>query len=70
MPDLEIRQPEFFYRICRSLTKNKERIQKLQKKGDSWYFYQNELDRACFHHDMAYGDFKHLPRKKQKTYYN
>ena len=35
MPDLEIRQPEFFYRICRSLTKNKERIQKLQKKGDS-----------------------------------
>ena len=24
--------------------------------------YQNELDRACFQHDMAYGDFKDLTR--------
>ena len=27
------------------------------------YIYQNELDRACFQHDMAYGDFKDLTRK-------
>ena len=25
--------------------------------------YQNELDKACFQHDMAYGDFKDLVRK-------
>ena len=25
--------------------------------------YQNELDKACFQHDMVYGDFKNLPRK-------
>ena len=24
--------------------------------------YQNELDKACFQYDMAYWDFKDLPR--------
>ena len=24
--------------------------------------YKNELDKACFQHDMAYGDFKDLKR--------
>ena len=24
---------------------------------------QNEPDKACFQHDMAYGDFKDLPRR-------
>ena len=23
---------------------------------------QNKLDKACFQHDMAYGDFKYFPR--------
>ena len=35
-------------------------MQKLKKKGDSRYIYQNELDKACFQHDIAYGDFKDL----------
>ena len=26
--------------------------------------YQNKLDKACFQHDMAYGDFKDLPRTR------
>ena len=30
---------------------------------DSRYFYQNEQDKACFQHDVAYGDFKDLTRK-------
>ena len=30
---------------------------------DSQYIYQNELDKACFQHDMAYGDFKDLTRR-------
>ena len=25
-------------------------------------YYRNELDKYCFQHDMAHGDFKHLPR--------
>ena len=27
------------------------------------YTYQNELDEACFQHDMAYEDFKDLNRR-------
>ena len=31
--------------------------------GDTNYIYKNELDKACFQHDMAYGDFKDLKRR-------
>ena len=31
-----------------------------KKKKDSRFIYQSELDKACFQHDMAYGDFKDL----------
>ena len=27
------------------------------------HIYKNELDKACFQHDMAYGDFKDLARR-------
>ena len=43
--------------------RNKEKIQKFKETGDSRYIYQNELDKACFQHDMAYGDFKDLTRR-------
>ena len=36
------------------MQKSKETVVNLQ------YIYQNELDKACFQHDMAYGDFKDL----------
>ena len=41
----------------------KERIQKFKETGDTSYIYKNELDKACFQHDMAYGDFKDLARR-------
>ena len=44
-------------------TKYKERIKKNRETGDSRYTYQNELDKACFQHDMAYGDFQGLNRR-------
>ena len=28
-----------------------------------WHIYQNELDKACFQHGMAYRDFKDLTRR-------
>ena len=46
---------------CGSFTKNKEKIQKFIVRWDSKQIYQNELDKACFKNDMAYGNFKHLP---------
>ena len=45
------------------LRKNKERIQKFKQTGDSRYIYKNELDKACFQNDMAYGDFKDLKKR-------
>ena len=37
--------------------------QKIKEMVDSRYIYQNELDKVCFQHDMAYGDFKDLNRR-------
>ena len=39
------------------------RIQKFKETGDTNYIYKNKLDKACFQHDMAYGDFKGLKRR-------
>ena len=41
----------------------KTKKKKIRKTGVSRYTYQNQLDKACFQHDMAYGDFKDLPRR-------
>ena len=60
MPEMHLRQPQFTYGACAPFTKNKERIQKFKKTGDSRYIYRNELDKACFQHDMVYGDFNDL----------
>ena len=68
-------QPGFTYCACGPFTKNKERIQKFKETGESLYYiyiyiyiyvciHQNELDKACFQHDMAYGDFKDSNRRK------
>ena len=63
MPQMHLKQPGFTYSACGSFTKNKERIQKFKETGDTSYIYKNELDKACFQHDMAYGDFKDLARR-------
>ena len=39
------------------LLKTKKEFKKKKKKGDKNYIYKIELDKACFQHDMAYGDF-------------
>ena len=54
MPEMYLQQISFTY------IQNKERIQRFKETGDSKYIYQNELDKACFQHDMSYRDFKNL----------
>ena len=63
MPEIHLRQPGFTYSACGPFTKNKERMQKFKQTGDSRYIYRNQLDKACFQHDMAYGDFKDLTKR-------
>ena len=60
---MHLKQPVFTYMACRLFTKNKERIQKFIETGDTNCIYKNEFDKACFQHDMAYGDFKDLARR-------
>ena len=38
-------------------------IQRFKETGDSRYIYQKELNKFYFQCDMAYGNFKDLPRK-------
>ena len=63
MPEVHLKQPVFTCGAYRTFTKNKERIQKFNETGDTKYIYRNELDKACFQHDMAYGDFKDLAKR-------
>ena len=63
MPEMHLKQPVFTYSACGPFTKSKGRIQKFKETGDTKYIHRNELDKACFQHDMAYGDFKDLAKK-------
>ena len=63
MPEMHLRQPGFTYSACGLFTKNKERIHKFKQTGDSIYIHRNELDKTCFQHDIAYGNFKDLKRR-------
>ena len=58
IPEMHLRQPGFTYSACGPFTKNKERIEKFMQTGNTDFIYKNELDKACFQHDMAYGKTK------------
>ena len=60
MSEMHLRQPGFTYSASGSFKKNKKIIERFKETGDSRYIYQIKLDKACFQHDLAYGDFKDL----------
>ena len=55
MPEMHLKQAGFTYSACGLFTKNKEKIEKFMQTGNINFIYKNELDKACFQHDMAYG---------------
>ena len=63
MPEMHLRQPGFTYSACGLFTKNKERIDKFPTTGNTDFIYKNELDKASFQHDMAYGKSKDLVKR-------
>ena len=63
MPETNLKQPGFTYRGCGLFTKNKETIEKFMQTGNTHYIYKNDLDKAYFQHDMAYGKYKDLDKK-------
>ena len=65
MPEMHLKQPGFTYSACGPFTKNKERIEKFMQTGNTGFIYKNELDKACFQHNMAYGKSKGLVKRTQ-----
>ena len=65
MPEMHLKQPGFTYSVYGPFTKNKERIEKFMQTGNTNFIYRNELDKACFQHDMAYGKSKDLIKRIQ-----
>ena len=65
MPEMHLKQPGFTSSACGPFTKNKERIEKFMQTGNTNFIYRNELNKACFQHDMAYGKSKYLIRRTQ-----
>ena len=65
MKETHLKQPGFTYSTCGPFTKNKERIEKFMQTGNTDFIYKNELDKACFQHDMAYGKSKDLAKRTQ-----
>ena len=60
---MHLKHPRLTYSACGPFIKNKERIKKFRETGGIRYIYIYELDKACFQHDMAYGDFRNLAKR-------
>ena len=66
MPETHLRDPNVgTYSACDSFIKHKQRIQRFLETGDANFIYKNELDKACFQHDMAYNKCKDLKKRTQ-----
>ena len=65
MPEMHLKQPGFTYSAYGPFAKNKERIEKFMTTGNTDFIYKNDLDKACFQHDMAYGKSKDLVKRTQ-----
>ena len=63
MPEMHLKQPGLTYNACGPFTENKERIEKFMQTENINFIYKNELDKACFQHDTAYGKSKDLVKR-------
>ena len=48
MAEMHLRQPGFTYSTCGLFTKNKERIDKFMRSGNTDFISKNEFEKACF----------------------
>ena len=53
------------YSGCGPFIKHTQRVQDFLNTGKLTYIYKNDLDKACFQHDMAYNKFKDLEKRTQ-----
>ena len=62
---MRLKQPGLTYSACGPFTKSKERIQKFMQTGNTDYICKNNLDQACFQHNMVYGKYKDLNKRAE-----
>ena len=62
MTESHLKQPGFTYSNCGSFVRNKERMEKFIQTGNTNFIYRNELDKACFQHNITYGKSKDLAK--------
>ena len=65
MPKMHLKRSGFTYSACGTFTRNKERIEKFMQIRNTDFIYKNDLDKASFQHDMAYGKSKDLIKRTQ-----
>ena len=65
MPEMHLKQPGFTYSASGPFTKNKEIIAKFMQTRNTNFINRNELDKACFQHDMAYGKSRDSAKRTQ-----
>ena len=65
MLEMHLKQPGFTYSASGPFTRNKERIEKFMQAGNTDFIYKNELDKACFQYEMAYGKSKDLAKRTE-----
>ena len=65
MAEMHLKQPSFTYSTCGPFTKNKKRIKKFMQTGNTDFMCRNELDKACFQHDLTYHKSKDLVKRTQ-----
>ena len=66
MAELHLRNPIVgTYSACGPFTKYTQRIQDFLNTGKLNYIYKNDLDKACFQHNMASNKFKDLEKVTQ-----
>ena len=65
MPKMHLKRSGFTYSAGGTFTRNKERIEKFMQIRNTDFIYKNDLDKASFQHDMAYGKSKDLIKRTQ-----
>ena len=66
MSEMHLYQPKIGkYSACGPITKHKQKIKSFMRDGRLSHIYRNELDKACFQHDMAYNKYKDLKGRTQ-----
>ena len=65
MLEMHLKQSGFTYSACDPFTRNKDRIENFMQTGNTDFIYKNELHKACFQDDLAYGKSKDLAKRTQ-----